>query len=107
MENSEMEAEQIKIKNTISQSVQTNQNLVNVIEKRKSMKDVSKEKSGNYLNKQTSFKDNYIINFIVEDNIQWGNFLVYLAGLCTEANKDDIWKIRNIQRLLTGKALTA
>ena len=36
----------------------------------------------------------------------WKNWLVYFESLCTEAKKDNIWKIRNIQRFLKGKSLT-
>ena len=59
-------------------------------------KDVGSEKSGNHIKKQTSFKDSDIMNFRVEDNMLWKNWLVHFEGLYTEIKKDNIWKIYNI-----------
>ena len=113
MENSEKDAEQDKTKNITSQSGQSYQNSITNIEKEKTrlvnaneLKYVSSEDSENQVKEQNSLKEKDLINFSVEDNMLWKNWLVYFEGWCTENRRNNSWKIRNIQRFLKGKALT-
>ena len=51
-------------------------------------------------------RDINIIEFNQYTRMEWRAWLLYFEGYCRDSKKDNIWKIRNIQKFLKGKALT-
>lgn len=57
-------------------------------------------------NEQKIQKEPEIIPFSPESHMEWLPWLRYFEAICVEEKKDDLWKIRNIQRYLKDSALT-
>ena len=50
-------------------------------------------------------RDMEVIEFNPEAGMQWKAWLLYFEGCCKDSNKDNIWKIWNVQKFLKGSAL--